>query len=353
MNNAVIEAHCGSETGPLITSKTVFFPVQIHIALTIDDGPRRDITDAIKNFLISERIPATWYIVKSNLESMPQNYINTINTLVSGHRHEIAIHEALPTTEASSSVVSPANITDHTEHVTPLPSQSHNRYLRLADWAQHLTNFKQELEGSGLTVTFYRPPGGLMTELNDMMNFYGNSRNGRDIITWINENYNSGGSISDADRRTALFGIIGRAHRDDIFNSLNEFITTLSQTDLLLWGSDKILGSQSRNAANERQIVLNYWGVQSWIAEIGPSTNDAIPKLESRFRRRTSTTTVNDTIAPYLVILTHDNRGYPSIISDTINRMQNHPRVLNNEFYLNFVTMSELRRLVSSDPLNQ
>lgn len=327
--------------------------VQINIALTIDDGPRTGITDSIASFLVSESVPATWYIVKSNLDSMPSGYIDTIRSRVRDDGHEIAIHEALPTAAASSDVVSPETIDDNTEHVAPLPTRSHNRYRSLSDWAQHLANFKQELVNRGLTITFYRPPGGLLTEISEMMTFYGNNGSARDIIPWINENYKSGRTVSPADRRAALFRIIGSANRGDIFDTLNEFITTLSTTSLLLWGSDKILGSARRNAANERQIVLNHWGVQSWFAEIAPSRNNAIQKLERRFRRRTSATTVDDTVAPYLVILTHDNSGYLSHIQRTIKEMKSHPRVQNDEFCLNFVTMSELRRLVSSDPLNR
>ena len=199
--------------------------VQINIALTIDDGPRARITDEIASFLVSERVPATWYIVKSNLDSMPSGYIDTILSRVSNDGHEIAIHEALPET-ASSAVVSPESIDDNTEHVAPLPTRSHNRYRSLSDWAQHLANFKQELVNRGLTITFYRPPGGLLTEISEMMTLYGRNNgsaiaSARAIIPWINENYKSGRTVSSVDRCAALYIIIGSDNLDVIFDTLN------------------------------------------------------------------------------------------------------------------------------------
>lgn len=329
--------------------------VQIYVAMTIDDGPRPSVTQDIENYLAAEDVKATWYIVKTNLESMPANYMSVLQNRVNTHGHEIAIHEALPTAAtrgANSVVVSPSGVSDNTEHVTPLPSSRLNRYRDINDWADHVAAFRAELVAAGLSISFYRPPGGLLTELTDMMRFHGNNGDPRDIIRWINTNYRNGSVVAEATRRQALFSLIGPQDRDAIYTTLDTFVRTLDSNGLHLWGGGTILGSNQRDQPNERSIALEHWSVQSWTAEAAPNRNNVVEKLESRFRRRRSATDVNNTVAPYMVILTHDNGGYLPAIRSAVQGMKTHPRVTGGEFCLNFVTMSELRSTIAADPMN-
>lgn len=344
--------------------------VTIHIAVTIDDGPRGAITENFDTFLTSEGIKPTWYIVKTNLEAAGSDYIATLQDRVA-RGHEIAIHEALPSAAVSSDVFPdpkpPSNRPlDLTEHVTPLPSHKENYYRRIGDWAQHIAAFKTELEEANIPIKFYRPPGGLMTELTDMMTHYSNSGDPRRVRDWINTSYRNGNEVSEATRRAALYRII-EPDEVEIYNTLNTFVTTIQDQGLLLWGGEKILGSGQRNAPNERSIVLDQWDGQSWISEIANSRNDAVSDLEGRFQRRRSNGTVNEAKAPYAVILTHDNSSYPpeengehdgrpsylTLLKNAVWALKTDPDVVNGNICLNFVTMSELRSLVSTDPMNQ
>lgn len=63
----------------------------IYVALTIDDGPRRNVTPQFIDYLKKKKIPATWYIVKQNVDEWgKEEYYKIAKELVDAG-HEIAI----------------------------------------------------------------------------------------------------------------------------------------------------------------------------------------------------------------------------------------------------------------------
>ena len=107
---------------------------KIYIALTIDDGPLPRYTPHFVKFLDDNKIPATWYIVRSNIEEhIGDKYYQTLQYMQSKvdekgkpkNYHEIAIHEAFPYSERNNTAILSEKMADP-DHVNIFPSSNTN-----------------------------------------------------------------------------------------------------------------------------------------------------------------------------------------------------------------------------------
>ncbi len=328
----------------------------IYVAITIDDGPRRGPTEDFIRFLNDEGIKATFYVVRSNIEQYGEdNYYKLAQTLLK-QGHEIAIHEALPRAEANRTILfAPSRGGgDRTEHVPPFPSRRFWSYRNNDYWGAHLESFKAELKSNvGADAKFLRVPGGLFTELMDYRSFMGSNYRVNSLIAWMNRTYRFDREYTQDEKLASLQRVVGSRNLRRIYLKMNDFMKWMDVNDLKLWGGRSIMGSTSRTTSFERQITTQYIDPQSWTAEIGTRTNNAEYVISRRFRRFQAGGRVNNAIAPYVVVLTHDNPGYISTFRRTIRRIKNLHQVRDGEICLEFVTMSELYKTVSDDPANQ
>lgn len=264
------------------------------------------------------------------------------------------------------------------EHVTPIPGEQWHAYRDIKDWANHLQAFKIELEDNGLTISFYRPPGGLLTELVHFVDFVAKQNNqdvdsekiARDIIDMINNDKMK--SISELE---VFKTFIEKERKDrqtpkplshpfnfsDPGQVVTSFIETIKTNKLKLWGSTLILSTN-------KDIAINWIGVQSWTSLIKPNGSNFVAWLKTgvkNFSPRFKSAT-DGSIKPFVVILSHDNNSeeYDALKKEidaalklpefhkwrTLTRKEaNKISKFCHKFELKFVTMSKLYEIVSKE----
>ena len=329
---------------------------KIYIALTIDDGPRSAITPKFVEFLDKNNIPATWYIVRTNVEAIGDSYYKTLKEM-QDRGHEIAIHEALPESENTEKILS--GVKKDAEHIPVFPTDhkdyGKSYYKDVNDWARHIKEFKQLLNSKGINVNFIRIPGGLDTELAHMISkidLNGLSKN--EMISYINKSkadrgikYNEvyGNLKAHIKRRMKvkevtqeeIVSYINKNKTDievknhNAYDKLNIFATALEDVGLKSWGSKRI-----RN--DKKDIALNYIAPLSWTSEISSKKGDIQKDLEDRLLRfNEKGEVIKPTHYPYIVVLTHDNNGYLSNFKKEIKAVVNKSLIEKNQetYHLN------------------
>jgi peptidoglycan/xylan/chitin deacetylase (PgdA/CDA1 family) len=88
---AVLSASCSSlsrsVSDSLYPDAINYFDCEKSVAITIDDGPSPH-THLIVDYLDSQQVPATFFLIGSNIEAFPQG----VETILSSGRHELANH---------------------------------------------------------------------------------------------------------------------------------------------------------------------------------------------------------------------------------------------------------------------
>lgn len=303
---------------------------KIYIALTIDDGPRSAITPKFVEFLDKNNIPATWYIVRTNVEAIGDSYYKTLKGM-QDRGHEIAIHEALPEAENTKEILS--GVKKDAEHIPVFPtdhkSYGKSYYKDVNDWARHIKKFKNLLSSKGINAKFIRIPGGVDSQLRQMKRKMKlKSISTKEMIEYINK------SRSERDKKTG-----------EPYDRLNKFASALKESGLKSWGGGM------RSSSKEK--ALNYITALSWTSEISSNESNVIEDLEGRLRRFNKKGKItNPVVYPYSVVLTHDNKGYFDNFKKTMELIIQRSLKEKNArgISFEFVTMSKLYRLVGCNP---
>ena len=323
---------------------------KIYIALTIDDGPRKSVTRKFREFLNCNEIPATWYIVRSNIEEdLGEEYYETLKEMQS-EGHEIAIHEAFPAAEKHNTSILSQKM-DNPEHINTFPSSNTLYpvfYNNVEDWAAHLVEFKTLLVNKGIKANFLRMPGGIGSQLDSMIIKMGIKNIDRKQMT----DYLSKNKV-ERDK-------IIRTEKDksnvDIYKKLNAFAKGIEDSGLKLWGGQSI-----RNDSLQKSLT-NIDG-ESWTSKIeirqeknSDAYDDLTKKVLDRLPRLgrfdSEGKIIKKTRYPYMVILTHDNsKAEFELLKVELKKISDKIiEFTNGKACAEFVTMSRLYELVALNP---